>query len=122
MKQCCRLGRNAAAELWLDAKCWVATRLQLLASTPEAVLSDFEVDLSRLRKGQLANAFWELPYPQHDDIVQWFQSEAIRRIPREAYVSSSDWHKRWRGHQLRRPDTSERIKSDNHYMLLKKSF
>jgi len=59
--------------------------LDIIASSRDALLSYFDDNVNCLRKGRLCNAFWELPCTGHDAIVRWFQSEPIRRIPREEY-------------------------------------
>jgi hypothetical protein len=71
----------AIARMDLD----VQPYLDMIASSRDAVLSYFDDNVNCLRKGRLCNVFWELPCPGHDAIVRWFQSEPIRRIPREEY-------------------------------------
>jgi hypothetical protein len=59
--------------------------LELITQSPAAVLGDFEVNAGGLPRGRLANAFWELPCPAHDAVVEWFFTPAIVRIPYEEY-------------------------------------
>jgi hypothetical protein len=56
-----------------------------IAKCPEAVLDYFETNAKSLPRNKLTNPFWELPYPAHDAIVDWFYSPEIARIPFEAY-------------------------------------
>ena len=71
----------AIARLGLD----VGPYLSQIERNPSAVLQYFEDNADGLRKGKLCNAFWELPNNGHDAIVKWFNSDAIRKIPFEAY-------------------------------------
>jgi hypothetical protein len=59
--------------------------LDEIAKCREAVLDYFEMNAESLPRGKLTNAFWELPCPAHDAIVEWFFSPEIARIPFEAY-------------------------------------
>jgi hypothetical protein len=59
--------------------------LERVEKTPEAVLAYFEDNAACLPERKLCNAFWALPCPAHDEIVAWFFSEKVRRIPHEAY-------------------------------------
>lgn len=59
--------------------------LELISKSPAAVLGYFEVNAEGLPRGRLANAFWELPCPAHDAIVEWFFTPVIARVPFEAY-------------------------------------
>ena len=60
--------------------------LARIEKSPAAVLEYFEDNAGCLKnKGRLRNAFWELPNAGHDVIVQWFKSDAIRKIPFDAY-------------------------------------
>ena len=52
---------------------------------PDAVLHYFEDNERCLKSGRLCNAFWELPNVGHDQIVAWFRSPKIRRIPEVSY-------------------------------------
>lgn len=63
----------------------VAPCLEQLAKSPEAVLAYFDDNAACLPGRKLCNAFWELPCPAHDEIVAWFFSEKVRRIPYDAY-------------------------------------
>ena len=51
----------------------------------DAVLHYFEDNERCLKSRRLCNGFWELPNIGHDQIVDWFRSPKIRRIPTEAY-------------------------------------
>lgn len=59
--------------------------LRQIAKNPAAVLAYFEHNAESLPRNKLSNAFWELPSPAHDAIVNWFFSPEIRKIPFEAY-------------------------------------
>ncbi len=59
--------------------------LEQIAKSPEAVLAYFEENVGSLPQNKLSNAFWELPCPGHDAIVNWFFSPEIRKILFEAY-------------------------------------
>lgn len=59
--------------------------LRMIAKSPAAVLAYFEGNVGSLPRNKLSNAFWELPCPAHDAIVNWFFSPEIRKIPFEAY-------------------------------------
>lgn len=59
--------------------------LDQIAKTPEAVLVYFEANAESLPRNRLANAFWELPCPGHDAVVNWFFSPEVARIPFDAY-------------------------------------
>lgn len=63
----------------------VRPSLEMIEQNSAAVLRYFEDNAESLRQGKLQNAFWELPNKGHDEIVQWFKSEAIRKIPFQAY-------------------------------------
>jgi hypothetical protein len=64
----------------------VRPHLQQIEQVPAAVLAYFESNESSLRQHKrLSNAFWELPSAAHEEIVDWFNSERIRRSPFEAY-------------------------------------
>jgi hypothetical protein len=54
--------------------------LSRIETKPGAVLEYFEDNAKCLRNDKLCNPFWELPNEGHDAIVQWFTSEAIRKI------------------------------------------
>jgi hypothetical protein len=56
-----------------------------IAKCPEAVLAYFETNAEGLPRNKLANAFWELPCPGHDAVVDWFFSPEIAKVPFEAY-------------------------------------
>jgi len=71
----------ACAILGLD----VCPYLGKIELDPNAVLHYFEDNERCLKSGHLCNAFWELPNVGHDQIVDWFRSPKIRRIPTEAY-------------------------------------
>ncbi len=62
----------------------VAPHLEQIEKVPAAVLAYFESNADCLRQNKLCNAFWELPSSSHDEIVRWFHSERIRRIPFDA--------------------------------------
>ncbi len=59
--------------------------LRRIANSPAAVLAYFEENVGSLPRNKLSNAFWELPCPAHDAIVNWFFSPEIRKIPFEAH-------------------------------------
>jgi hypothetical protein len=59
--------------------------LRQIAKSPAAVLAYFEQNVESLPRNKLSNAFWELPCPTHDAIVNWFFSAEIRKIPFDAY-------------------------------------
>jgi hypothetical protein len=63
----------------------VRPSLGLIGQSPAAVLGYFEVNAEGLPRGRLANAFWELPCPAHDAVVDWFFTPAVARVPFEAY-------------------------------------
>jgi hypothetical protein len=63
----------------------VAPHLEQIARVAAAVLAYFEDNARCLPRGKLCNAFWELPSAAHDEIVRWFNSERIRKIPFDAY-------------------------------------
>lgn len=71
----------AIARMGID----VQPYLDMVASSPQAVLGYFDDNARCLLKGHLCNAFWELPCEGHDVIVNWFRSEAIRQFLRDAY-------------------------------------
>jgi hypothetical protein len=56
-----------------------------IAKCPAAVLEFFETNAESLSRNKLANAFWELPCPGHNTLVDWFFSPEIARIPFDAY-------------------------------------
>jgi hypothetical protein len=66
----------------------VVPYLDLIAKCPAAVLEYFETNAESLPRNRLANAFWELPCPTHDIIVDWFFSPEIAKVPLEAYGCS----------------------------------
>ena len=59
--------------------------LRQIAKSPAAVLAYFEENVGSLPRNKLSNAFWELPCPAHDAIVNWFFSPEITKIPFDAY-------------------------------------
>lgn len=59
--------------------------LKQISNAPAAVLAYFEVNTECLPQRKLSNAFWELPCKGHDDIVNWFYSDDIRKMPFDAY-------------------------------------
>lgn len=59
--------------------------LRQIANSPAAVLAYFEDNAKGLTRNTLTNAFWELPCPGHDTIVNWFFSPEITKIPFDAY-------------------------------------
>jgi hypothetical protein len=64
----------------------VGPHLEQIEKVPAAALAYFEWNESCLRRhNKLCNPFWELPNASHDEIVRWFNSERIRRIPFDAY-------------------------------------
>ncbi|HXY37755.1 MAG TPA: hypothetical protein VEI07_26250 [Planctomycetaceae bacterium] len=63
----------------------VAPHLEQIEKVAAAVLAYFESNADCLPQNKLCNAFWELPNASHDEIVRWFHSERIRRIPFEAH-------------------------------------
>ena len=71
----------AIARMGLDVRPF----LDQVAECSAAVLAYFENNSEGLPRKKLANAFWELPCPAHDAIVEWFYSADIARIPFEAY-------------------------------------
>jgi hypothetical protein len=71
----------AIARMGLDVRPYLVE----IAKCSEAVLTYFEANAESLPCNELLNAFWELPCPAHDAIVNWFYSPEIARIPFEAY-------------------------------------
>jgi hypothetical protein len=71
----------AIARMALDVRPYLAR----IERNPAAVLEYFEDNAECLQNGALCNPFWELPNENYDAIVQWFRSEAVRKIPFEAY-------------------------------------
>ncbi len=71
----------AIARMGFDIRPYLAQ----VAACPAAVLDYFEANANSLPRNKLASAFWELPCPGHDAIVDWFFSPEIARIPFEAY-------------------------------------
>jgi hypothetical protein len=71
----------AIARMGLDVRPYLGQ----IAKCPEAVLAYFETNAESLPRNKLANAFWELPCPGHDAVVDWFFSPEIAKIPFEAY-------------------------------------
>ena len=63
----------------------VRPHLVPISKDPAAVLAYFEENAKCLPENRLCNAFWELPCPGHDAIVEWFYSDKIRSVPYEAY-------------------------------------
>ncbi|CAN5498813.1 hypothetical protein BH10PLA2_BH10PLA2_29330 [soil metagenome] len=63
----------------------VAPFLASIEKHPAAVLLYFEENVHGLKEGKLNNPFWKLPDAGHDLIVQWFKSDAVRKIAFEAY-------------------------------------
>jgi hypothetical protein len=59
--------------------------LRQIAKSPAAVLAYFEDNVGSLPRNKLSNAFWELPCPAHDAIVNWFFSPEITKILFDAY-------------------------------------
>lgn len=59
--------------------------LKQIEKCPAAVLAYFEDNAETLPRNKLSNPFWELPCPAHDDIVKWFYSPEISKIPFDAY-------------------------------------
>jgi hypothetical protein len=59
--------------------------LAAIGTDESAVLEYFNANARCLAEGKLCNAFWELPDPGHDRIVEWFRSAPIRTIPFKAY-------------------------------------
>jgi hypothetical protein len=52
---------------------------------PDAVLEYFKANAKCLPDAKLCNPFWENPGPRHDEIVEWFKSEAVSKILFDAY-------------------------------------
>jgi hypothetical protein len=63
----------------------VVPYLEQIARVPAAVLAYFEINVRLLPRERLSNAYWEHPSAAHDEIVRWFKSERIRKIPFDAY-------------------------------------
>jgi len=63
----------------------VRPHLAEIAKSPAAVLSYFEANVDDLQRNRLGNAFWEVPCPAHDAVVDWFFSDEIAKIPFDAY-------------------------------------
>ena len=63
----------------------VGPYLERIARSGEAILAFFESNVTKLPSGKLANPFWELPCPAHDQIVEWFYSHEIAKVPFDAY-------------------------------------
>lgn len=59
--------------------------LDQIESNEGAVLEYFDANAKCLPNGKLCNPFWEEPRPGHDEIVNWFKSEAISNILFDAY-------------------------------------
>lgn len=59
--------------------------LEQIGSCPPVVLEYFQANADSLSRNRLMNAFWELPCPMHDVIVEWFFSPGIAKIPFEAF-------------------------------------
>lgn len=59
--------------------------LNLIERDREAVLEYFRDNGKTLSEGRLENAFWELPNPGHDAIIEWFGSEPIAKILFDEY-------------------------------------
>lgn len=72
----CAIGR-----MGLDVRPYLAP----IAQSPGAALAYFEANAGGLPRGRPANAFWELPCPAHDALVERFFTPEIARIPFEAY-------------------------------------
>jgi hypothetical protein len=81
--QYCDLGGwlCACGNLELDVRPYLAA----IGTVPEAVLSYFEDNEPCLKARRLCRGSWDLPNAAHDQIVEWFYSPQIRRIPSEAY-------------------------------------
>jgi hypothetical protein len=71
----------AIARMSFDVRPYLAQ----IEKSPAAVLQYFEDNAECLKRNELSNAFWELPNEGHEAIVNWFKSDAIRKIPFEAY-------------------------------------
>ena len=59
--------------------------LEIIGTSPTAVLAYFDDNATTLNQHKLANSFWELPNKGHDHIVKWFHSRPIRSQLFEAY-------------------------------------
>lgn len=59
--------------------------LKIVGESREAMLEYFSHNEKELRRGRLANPFWELPNQGHDAIVEWFRTEVIQSIFVEEY-------------------------------------
>ena len=74
-------GRYSEIDDWLCGIAWmgldVRPFLGQVAKCPAAVLDYFESNADTLPQRKLSNAFWELPNPGHDAIVNWFDSDEI---------------------------------------------
>jgi len=71
----------AIAKAGLDVRPFL---VQLQAS-PAHVLAFYGDNAQTLPRRKLSNAFWELPDPGHDQIVEWFASEPVADILFQAY-------------------------------------
>ena len=59
--------------------------LQIVETNNEAVLEFFNSNAALISSGRLGNAFWEPTDPGQDVIVEWLNSESVRRVAHEAY-------------------------------------
>lgn len=59
--------------------------LRQIANCRAAIVTFFDDNATGLTDGRLCNPFWELPNAGHDAIVDWFRSEAIRKVAFEEY-------------------------------------
>lgn len=58
----------------------VRTYLDQIGQSPETVIEYFDCNAPAIQQGRLSNAFWEMPNAAHDEIVDWFYSEPIRKM------------------------------------------
>lgn len=58
----------------------VSPFLEWIRLVPDAVMKYWELNAKCLKQNKLCNDFWEPPNNGHDQIVRWFQSDAINQI------------------------------------------
>ena len=68
-----------------NARIDVKPYLSDIENARSAALYYFEENAETLPDRRLANVFWDMPNLRHDEIVDWFHSPAIRKIPFEEY-------------------------------------
>lgn len=63
----------------------VGPLLKIVEGNDAAILEFFNCNAGALAERKLGNAFWEPGDTGQDEILNWFMSENIRRVPYEAY-------------------------------------